>query len=184
MCRASPAEGSVISRRLRARDAGIWARVALLAVLVAALGLMATLWGDSAPRAAPVLQVVPPTPAPTATPILNVWQGPEGALSDVVERSGPEHCDWQSATFIGLKIDGQSAGFVYDPKDVVPPNGSERPGGRPPPIEAPLPADAEPTGFRHGDREIWLGASAGDDAIYIVSPEVTQRWPKTTALCA
>lgn len=174
----------MISRRLRARDAGIWARVALLAVLLTALGLIATLGGDSEPPAAPVPRVPPPTPAPTATPILNVWQGPEGALSDVVERSGPEHCDWQSATIIGLKIDGQPARFVYDPKDMVPPNGSDHPGGRPPPIEAPLPADAEPTGFRHGDREIWLSASEGNDAIYIVSPEVTQRWPRTEVLCA
>lgn len=174
----------MISRWSRIRDAGTWARVALLAGLVAVLGLMATFWGDSEPDTVPVPRVVPATPAPTATPILNVWQGPEGALSDVVERSGPEHCDWQSATIIGLKIDGQSARFVYDPKDTVPPNGSDFPGGRPPPIEAPLPADAEPTGFRHGDREIWLSASEGSDAIYIVSPEVTQRWPRTAALCA
>ena len=66
----------------------------------------------------------------------------------------------------------------------MPPNGNDFPEGRPPPIEAPLPADAEPTGLRHGDREIWLSASEGSDAIYIVSPEVTQRWPRTEALCA
>ena len=174
----------MISRWSSTGDAGICARAALLAGLVAALGLMATLGGDSAPRAAPVPRVVPQAVPPTPTPIRNVWRGPDGAPSDVIERSGPEHCNLQSATFINLEIDGRSERFVYDPEDVVPPNGSDHPEGRPPPIEAPLPADAEPTGFRHGDRQIWLSASEGRDAIYIVSPEVTQRWPRTEALCA
>ena len=110
----------------------------------------------------------------------NIWHDSNEELSSIVELTGSPHCGWQSAMFITL---GRSRRYVFDPEDVVPPSGRDFLGGRPPRIEVSLPADAEPTGFRHGDREIWLSAAEGHDAIYVVSPKVTQRWPRSGIGC-
>ncbi len=165
----------MISRWSRTPDAGIWIRAALLAGLVTALGLIAVFWGDSGRRIVSIADVVPPSRT------FNIWLGLDGEPSDVVELSGAGHCGWQSATFITL---GPLRRYVLDPEDVVPPRGGAFLGGRPPRIEVSLPTDAKYTGFHHDDREIWVSPADGDDAIYVVSPEVTQRWPRNLAGCA
>ncbi len=159
----------MISRRLRARDAGVWTRVALLAVLLTALGLVATFWGSSDGRV-----------APPASRTFNIWLGLDGEPSDVVELSGAGHCGWESATFITL---GRLRRYVLDPENVVPLREGALAEGHPPTIEASLPPDAEYTGFHNDDRELWVSPAEGDDAIYIVSPKVTQRWPRSLAGC-
>jgi len=44
-----------------------------------------------------------------------------------------------------------------------------------------LPAGATETGYRSGDRQLWLGAD--DDGAYIVTPGGIERWPRFTLGC-
>jgi hypothetical protein len=108
------------------------------------------------------------------------WLDADGRSSTIVEFSGSAHCEWQSATFIAL---GPLQQYVLDPEGVVPSTGRDFVGVEPLPIEMRLPADAEYTGFHHDERELWVSPAEGGDAIYIVSPEVTQRWPRNLAGC-
>lgn len=50
--------------------------------------------------------------------------------------------------------------------------------------DARLPADAVDSGYREGARELWTSPAMGKDAVFIVSPEVVQRWPRWNGGCA
>ncbi|MBI5948695.1 MAG: hypothetical protein HY875_11210 [Chloroflexi bacterium] len=84
------------------------------------------------------------------------------------------HCGWDSATF--LKVRYWST-YVRDPKGVVP--------GKSGPYlaKAELPADAAYAGIHRGKTEIWESAAVDPDAIFVVFPNHTERWPLTTAQC-
>ena len=98
----------------------------------------------------------------------------------LAERSGPEHCGWESASVL---ITGKPLGeryttvadkveYVRDPDSAF---------GRPElteglDLDAPVPAEATDTGFRRGDVELWT--VAGDDsAVWLVEPGGAERWP-------
>jgi len=45
-------------------------------------------------------------------------------------------------------------------------------------LRATLPADARPTGYRHGSIELYLSPSNQNDGIYVVGPGGAERWPR------
>jgi hypothetical protein len=102
-----------------------------------------------------------------------VWAHPDGGI--IADILGPTHCDWQSMRILHLTHEGQLvAQYVRDPEGVMPPSvlletyadGVE------------VPADASPSGYRHGDQELWFSES--DTALYVVdSSGAAERWPKT-----
>jgi hypothetical protein len=91
------------------------------------------------------------------------------------EERGPEHCGWESATFLRYQRDW----YVKDPQRALPP--AEQPVGYT--ANAELPTDAVPTGFNSDGRELWISASTGGTAVFVVTPERTGRWPRLTAGC-
>lgn len=105
----------------------------------------------------------------------------------LIEARGPEHCGWETATF--LVLDGNR--YLRDPDFVVQPpdrellSGTSRPAGVRDLFEADatLPADAEDTGLRDGDRALWTSSSEEGQAVYLVSGDGVERWPRTFAGC-
>ena len=102
-----------------------------------------------------------------------VWQDVEGnrvPTSVISSARGPEHCDWETVTF--LRLDGQ--GYISDPDGVL--------GGRgfvasydP---DAALPPDAIDTGYRQDDHRLWL--SSDRSIAYVVTGDVVEAWPSST----
>ena len=101
-----------------------------------------------------------------------VWAHPDGRImSDIV---GPGHCDWQSARILHLTEDGDLvAQYIRDPEGIFPPDLLLETYGE----GVAVPADASPSGYRHGDQELWF--SEADRALYVVDASgMAERWPK------
>jgi hypothetical protein len=87
---------------------------------------------------------------------------------------GPEHCDWQSARFLTLGRGERATTYVRDPEGAV---GT-------PPLSAPydpdvsLPAGARDTGYRDGDRQLWLTDDRA--TAYVRTPDGVEAWPSAT----
>lgn len=117
--------------------------------------------------------------SPTA---VGTWHDEQGRT--VESFAGPEHCDWQSATFLYAEVDLDEPGtnaerqqFLRDPEGVfsselvVPYDGSAR-----------LPDDAVDTGLRLESIELWAQPAddaPGPDAVYVVEGDSIERWPRT-----
>jgi len=125
--------------------------------------------------------------APTPPP--DRWCNQEGVCASLeryegegrpYERPGPEHCEWDSATFIAFR-GGQYvrdeggdvvalAEVTYDASAV-------------------LPQDARPTGWRRGVVELWLSPSELDAQtgvyrnVYLVDPDRVERLPHFSPGC-
>lgn len=102
---------------------------------------------------------------------VTIWTDRAGSrVSTETIRSypGAGHCGWDSA--IWLHVDGQL--YFRDPNRVMAEWTSSR-------FDAnvDLPAGAVDTGYRTGDRQLWL--VRGGDA-YLVSPQRVERWPRST----
>lgn len=104
-------------------------------------------------------------PQASLGPGITVWAHDDGSI--LTDHRGAAHCDWESATFI--RIDDRQ--YVRDPQGVLGTFGFLSTYS----ADAELPGDAAPTGYRHGDREIW--SIPDDTAIYVVSPDAAERWP-------
>ena len=95
--------------------------------------------------------------------------------------AGPDHCGWQSATFmtVGWPIPrvsetiAEARQFIRDPYGAV--NSSLRDRLV---LNAVMPADARRTGYHHGSLELYVSAT-NDDAVFVVSPRGTERWPRS-----
>lgn len=97
-----------------------------------------------------------------------IWLNAEGdrvPTTKVMSAPGPEHCGWQSATF--LSIDG--TGYVADPKGVL---DIEMAGFD---EDAVLPPDAVDTGYHRNGRRLWV--SADRTIVYIVTDDRVEAWP-------
>lgn len=114
------------------------------------------------------------------------WTDTDGCLIRIdvlAERTGPEHCDWETARVL---ITGNPLGSRYfdsesDVEYVFDPNGAY---GVPEFIDGlqirdSLPSDAVDTGFRQGDRELWISPE-DPHAIYLRTGAGVERWPEGT----
>ncbi len=98
-------------------------------------------------------------------PSYEVWSS---STVRVTVEPGSSQCDMQSLQFI--RWDGKA--YVRDPEGIVPVGVRE--GAFEDAVS--LPADANDTGLRNGDRSIW---EAGDQtALYVVKDQLAERWPE------
>ena len=97
---------------------------------------------------------------------------------EIEASAGPEHCDWQSVTFltIGWPLGSlayhsdQAREYLRDPEGKVT--------GHPVRLDASLPSDAVATGFRDGPVELYLSRSDQDRFAYLVLGASVERWPR------
>lgn len=105
-----------------------------------------------------------------------VWTDRDGArvpTSTVTSFQGPEHCDWQTVTFLHLE-DRQ---YLRDPEGVLDEQTVVAYDG-----EVRVPADAVDTGYRRGEEELWLAAD--ETVAYLVRGDGAEAWPRTTGQVA
>jgi len=96
--------------------------------------------------------------------------------------AGPGHCGWQSATFLHIgwpvgtrsTTSAQMRQYIRDPHGVVGATLRDRLE-----LRAKLPTDAHATGYTYGSIQIFVSASDQDEAIYVVGPTATERWPRS-----
>lgn len=103
--------------------------------------------------------------------------------------AGPDHCGWQRATMLQIgwppgtvaETGAAARQYVRDPHGVV--HIRLREGLV---MNARLPDDARPTGYRLGSIELYLAPADQDEAIYVVAPAGAERWPRSNpmTLCA
>ena len=98
---------------------------------------------------------------------------------------GPEHCDWESVTFLEVAFSltrpedelARRSQYLRDPDGVL-----EALVVAPYDGDASLPEDAVATGFHSGDAELWVSPADADGdtygAVYVVDDDV-ERWPRT-----
>ena len=101
-----------------------------------------------------------------------VWTDGDGnrvPTSTITSFRGPDHCGWQSVTFLHLK-DRQ---YLRDPQNLLTDETI-----RPYDGDVQLPADATDTGYRNDNRELWLAPESS--IAYIVTDTVVEAWPSTT----
>ncbi|RYP89089.1 hypothetical protein EKO23_01295 [Nocardioides guangzhouensis] len=99
-----------------------------------------------------------------------VWTDADGRpvpTTRVVSWPGPEHCDWQDSTVLGMG----AARYWRKPPDYL----ASRLDGRYV-ASAPLPADARETGFRRGRDHLWLAADGR--AAYVGTRRGVEVWPR------
>ena len=98
-----------------------------------------------------------------------VWTDADGKpqpTSEIFSYPGPEHCDWQTVTFLTLG----PRQFVRDPEGKLTAQALGSYDG-----DTRLPDDAEDTGYRHTGVALWRVPSG--DAVYAVDGERVERWP-------
>ncbi len=102
-----------------------------------------------------------------------VWQDADGErvpTSVITSSRGPEHCGWESATF--LRLDGE--GYISDPQGVLDGRGFVAPFD----ADAELPSDAIDVGYQQQGRRLWL---SNDRLIaFVVTADVVEAWPSST----
>ena len=115
--------------------------------------------------------------------------GREVTHSELAVAAGPEHCDWQEATFLsgyGLDAPRDSAGRLWarDPGGVLEHFPKAKAEFQ---AQAVLPADAVDTGYRQGHVEVWTAPSDAAEYVYLVNgadPGDVERWVRGGGGCA
>jgi hypothetical protein len=107
---------------------------------------------------------------------------------ELVTAAGPDHCRWQSATFltIGWPPGTNATTFASARLYTRDPNGAVATSLRDGLVRhAALPPDATFTGYHYGVLEIFISPAEAEQGIYLVSPADAERWPRNTlGLCA
>lgn len=102
-----------------------------------------------------------------------IWTDGHGRrlpVTTVHGSEGSEHCGWQSARFLALGEGKKGALYARDPQGVLsglltaPYDG-----------DATLPEGARDTGYRHGERQLWL--TADRKKAYVRTPDGVEAWP-------
>ncbi|MET7654640.1 MULTISPECIES: hypothetical protein [unclassified Streptomyces] len=113
---------------------------------------------------------------------LEIWTDGHGARVATTTLSsypGAEHCGWQTAHFLGTGRGEEYRQYVRDPDGVIeedlltsPYDGDVR-----------MPADAHDTGYRYGDRRLWL--TDDRSTAYVRTSDGVEAWPlaKDTVAC-
>ena len=142
--------------------------------------------------------LVPGGPDPVAAELEGTWTDPTGTPApDGLEGrplvihtiEGPDHCGWTSVTMLhlgwplGTETDGGSfRQYLRDPDGVLADQvrAAYEAG-------AALPPDAQPSGYRIGDWELWTSASDDGRAVYLANATTgsIERWGRARppALC-
>jgi hypothetical protein len=95
--------------------------------------------------------------------------------------AGPNHCDWQSASILTIswplgtvaQNSAHSRSYIRDPNGVIGGTYKQRLVK-----DAQLPPTAKPTGYKLGSIEVYLSRTDQDEAVYLVAPSGTERWPR------
>jgi hypothetical protein len=103
-----------------------------------------------------------------------IWTDAEGnrvPVTEVSSHEGDAHCGWEKAHFLATGQGKKARLYVRDPQGVLdstvlttPYDGDVR-----------LPADARDTGYRYGDRQLWLTDSTG--TAYVRTRDGVEKWP-------
>jgi len=104
---------------------------------------------------------------------VDVWldaQGNRAPTSIITSFRGPEHCDWESVTFLVFE-DRQ---YFSDPRGVLADFGFVVPYDD----DAELPGDATNTGYHLDGRQLWV--SSEEAVAYLVDDNRVEAWPTTT----
>jgi hypothetical protein len=113
-------------------------------------------------------------PASTAEGMgVELWSDAAGLPVDtrkVQSYPGPDHCDWQRATFLQL---GRSTYVRNPPEDLVGHSLAEDWSA-----DTRLPGDATDTGYRRGEGELWVSGDGG--RAYLVTGHRVEMWPRET----
>ena len=96
--------------------------------------------------------------------------------------AGPGHCGWQSATFLSIgwpvgtlsTSAAQARQYIRDPNGVVRSILRDRLD-----LNARVPSDARPTGYTYDSIQVYLSPTDQDEAIYVVGPFGSERWPRS-----
>lgn len=105
-----------------------------------------------------------------------IWTDRDGhrvPTTEVSSTAGAEHCDWQSAHFLDLGRYGRQ--YARDPRGVLPPEALTA--AYDPDVR--MPADARDTGYRYGDRRLWL--TPDRSTAYVRTSDGVEAWPATTS---
>lgn len=98
---------------------------------------------------------------------IEIWTDRAGVrvpTSEVSSRAGDDHCGWQEVHF--LELDGM---YARDPEGVLTAGFQD---------DVRMPADARDTGYRYGNRELWLAADRR--TAYVRTPDGVEAWPRLT----
>lgn len=106
---------------------------------------------------------------------VDIWLDTEGnrvPTTTLTSYSGPEHCDWESVTFLRF----EDREYISDPRGVLADFGFVVPFNN----DVELPADATNTGYHRDGRQLWV---SGDRAIaYLDDGNRVEAWPTPTDL--
>jgi hypothetical protein len=106
-----------------------------------------------------------------------VWADASGNTahtSALVALPGPRHCQWESAIWLDVRLDGREGWYVRDPEGVLESFVDE------PYLESTtMPAGATDSGFHAGELSLWWGPD--DSAVYMVVGDSIERWPASNA---
>jgi hypothetical protein len=112
---------------------------------------------------------------------MEIWTGRDGhrvPTTTLSSFAGAEHCDWQSAHFLDLGRGKDLRQYVRDPDGVLDRDGlTAGYDGK-----AKLPGDARDTGYRLGDRELWL--TPDRSTAYVRTPDGVEAWPRAKQFIA
>lgn len=115
-------------------------------------------------------------PSTDADAGFEIWTDRDGNRVPIheltISRGLPAHCGWESASVIGFDMRSEQwTDYVRDPEGVLTDwtRGSYA-------ADVELPADAEDSGYRIDDWQLWYAADRS--AVYIVTPDDVERWPR------
>lgn len=104
-----------------------------------------------------------------------MWQDAAGdrvPTSTITSSQGPEHCGWESATF--LRVDEK--GYISDPKGVLDGKGFVTPFD----ADTELPSDAIDTGYQQQGRRLWLSNDRLIAFVVTAAGVGVEAWPSST----
>ncbi|MBA4181716.1 MAG: hypothetical protein C0506_14095 [Anaerolinea sp.] len=114
-----------------------------------------------------------------------IWTGPSPSVS---ESFGAAHCGWEDVRYLvveadvfsqaGIVIHGVGSGptqlYAKAPPGVLRSTSTSGPFVS----SAALPADSIDTGFRSGDRQLWVSPTEGIEAVFVLKDEKVEKWPR------
>ncbi|MDF3147011.1 MULTISPECIES: hypothetical protein [unclassified Streptomyces] len=111
----------------------------------------------------------------TATKEYEIWTDEDGhrvPTTEISSSAGSAHCDWQQAHFLELGAHQDRKLYARDPDGVLEPGmlNAAYDG------DVPMPDDAHDTGYRLGDRRLWL--TDDTSTAYVRTPDGVEAWPR------